>query len=203
MNSLNLFFIICLSLFFFHCNNNKSDSKPNSPQIQNIPVQEIQEQDNCAGSLFRKNKVVINNDTARQLKIAIDWVQVYKGTKILTNLSSNLGRDLAVMKTKQKKISLENYINETDSLINSVSEIKVVDEIETLIEKWYCYCQETKEVITHIDNLIKTNNVESALEKIQTYISENKNEDKRKITEIDKILNDLATRYNLYRFRND
>ena len=118
----------------------------------------------------------------------------------MIRLTTEMGREVGNMNVTKKKISLTTYINFFDSLSKSLATIRVVNEVQLLVEKWYCYCLSAKNLMQNLNELIKSNDIEVALDKIKKYMSENSREDKRKINEVNDTLNALAEKYDLYKF---
>lgn len=180
-NALLILFLVCLSF------NVKSQVPPTSY--------------NCPGNDIQKNKIYLTNASKKEVLISIQWVEVLESTKQLTLITSSLGKDLAIIKTQGTKLSFEKYIRQVDSTVTELKKKKVITETQNLIETWYCYLKDSRKKISDMNYLIEVNDVKAGIEKITAYINRSKKEDNARIHEVDNILNTMAERYDLYKYR--
>jgi hypothetical protein len=150
---------------------------------------------------FEKNKNEKVSNSQKEVIIPIHWIEMYQDTKFVTSLSSNLGKDLAYIKSQNKKLSFKKYVRQLDSLIMAFQEIKVITETENLVEAEYCYLLHTKQSIIKMDNLIAANETTVGINKVLEYIHQNKTTDHLEIERVNNLLNGMAKKYDLYKYR--
>lgn len=155
----------------------------------------------CPPSFFKKNKYENPTNSEKQIIIPIHWVEMYQYTKRMTLISSSLGKDLAYVKSKNKKLSFKKYENQVDSMLLTFQSIKVISETEELVEAEYCYLKYSMQNISKMNSLIQNNQMSVGVEKVVAFISEQKHIDNLRISEIDNLLNSMAKKYDLYKYR--
>ena len=144
--------------------------------LQLLSAQQI-DNPNCSNSLFKKNKSNKVSNAEKKIIIPIHWIEITQDIKFVNSISSNLGKDLAYLKTNNSKLSLKRYITQFDSLIISLKNMKVITETEELVENEYCYLLHTKSVFIKMNNFLINNETSVAINKVLNYISENKKAD--------------------------
>lgn len=128
---------------------------------------------NCSNDYFKKNKNKVLSNSDREIIIPKHWIQVYQDTRFMTLLSSNMGKDLAYIKSKNLKLSFKKYEKQIDSLLVTIRNIKVITETEDLVESEYCYLLHVKQHVANMDYLIANNEISIGADKVLGNVDKN------------------------------